>query len=1109
MPAPRRPARRAALLGLVLAAAALSAPLMAQTRLRVEPEVVVFDDGGRTRRETISIWVDNIPPPGLGSFLFFIESRVRQLLGQDPCLVIESGRLDPGLRAAWNNEVVSNFIPLPSLTSANWQAFANRQGNLPLPKGTIRLGEITFLGQEHNCPTPLQDEFFLGNPDPLRPDPLAFWGSGAVPQTLFDELHGAAWAWNAVPDIDFTVTCPRTFPPPPDPFVDGDLLFLECQVSNLGSLRAPQGPIMVVVFSGDEIIDDNDHLIARSVATGRIGGHSTVSIDIAERPVRTTPGTVNICTRIDVVEFGVDQGWGVMLETDETNNVECQPLTVIEPLRDLIVTPGSLSVDPDPRDASGLLRAGLNLKVSYEEFNQGIGAVRANHSNRVLLSDDPATVLTDPSASICKMTVGGATGLPLLGGTSINLTYGLGSGSSTEICKIPFRLPPGPYDLYVDLDSSGNISEKDPNGASAPAEANNLASIPVTVAPPPDPRFRIQHRGSAPTDQRVEIFGPARGNFLVVVASASGLTSYSLELTWSPPELLSLGDPSLPGGDPNQISFRNFLETMGLAQSCAVTDLDPAGGRVGVACTTSDPNGSGAAAWTEFGAPLIDVTVTPLLPGNGSLSLSNIAATDAQGQPFTALTALGGTFVINGVPELAIRNPVPAPAVWPGEPFSVGFDVVNDGFGKATPPVRTDLIISRDAVHDPTNSASPDLLACTLNESASLPGKTTASRQLDGCLIDENLRPGLYTGFWQLRSNLDPNRRSTAIIPLPSRVLSLRTDGDDQSLEMRPHPVTPGGSAGGALTSTRRFSAGSVASVRSEARNLNWFVRLHRPGKGPGVLSVQEIPLEDGQKNETLRELRVPRTVHKVLAGADIDGDGEDELILLQRFTRSGDSLDFRRMDFRLEFPSVCPSAAVTPVFRERIVAAAGIQMDADSEDEIAVVTRDGVLTIYDVLLSGPVLPAKPCILKATPSVIQPHGTAELIPLAADTGFSLPEGRHGTDRGARRRDGRGATGSSVPGNRPGSGRGTRPGTEGAAALLGAPGDRLRSLCALDYGLDGVEEIGGLFDIGGGIQAFRIFDPPVSMGGSSLLLADDDGFGGTDGHGRILAISCTR
>ena len=134
---------------------------------------------------------------------------------------------------------------------------------------------------------------------------------------------------------------------------------------------------------------------------------------------------------------------------------------------------------PEIVGPDGLIRPGLNLQVSYEEVNQGIAAVRNTHENRVLLARTPQAAFGDPNAEICDVDITGPVGLPLLAGTSLSLTYGLGSGTFGELCRIPFRFPPGDYDLYVEVDSGANVPEKDPNGDPAPAEgARGCASRP-------------------------------------------------------------------------------------------------------------------------------------------------------------------------------------------------------------------------------------------------------------------------------------------------------------------------------------------------------------------------------------------------------------------------------------------------------------------------------------------------------------------------------------------------------------------------------------------------------------------------------------------------------
>jgi hypothetical protein len=1026
-----------------------SAAGAAHPTVRIEPFPVHFDEFGRTVRRNVEIWVDNIPSPGLASFVVALDSRPRDPDSNDivKCPWFEKAVLDPDLMAAWDGRASEFFSAQDGQTELIWSGRArNLQPGMPLPTGTIRLGLLIAVRSD-GCPE--QGEYWF------EPGQNLF-GSTFFANMPFQELRGVPWIRDPeLPDLDVTASCARVAPL--GAFVDGDELDLQCTVTNLGTTSfGLVPPLLVAVFSEDLVFDPaDDPEIVRSNRAGVLGGGEMVDFVLSSRPVRTTPGTINICTKIDVDESGFDQGWGTKWETDETNNVECQPMTIGLPHRDLVVVPGSVGLAADPREPAGLFRAGLDVGVTYDVLNRGNGAVRQDHTNRVLLGPSA------PGTEICNARVDPNDGLPIIGGATLTESFGLGTGTTSNHCKIPFRHPPGAQSLFIQLDTGNTVLEDDPNTVPDPAEDNNLLSIPITVTKPLDPQFRIQHKTTEPNDQRVEIFGPGTGKVLAAVASATGLTSYSFDLSWDPPGLLALGNPDLPGGDPSQVAFRSFLQRDGLGQSCSVTSIDPVGGRAGVACTTTNPSGTGTPAWTELSEAILDVTLTPILPGEGTFTISNVAATDGAGQPFPDLRVANGTFVISGVPELSVIDPVPAPAAWPGVEFSVSFDLMNDGFGPAQPPLLTELIVSADAFNDPFDAFSPDLRACGFGETSPLPGKTTVGRTLTGCRIFENVRPGLYTGFYQVQNQPDPNRRSTAVIPFPSRVLALRKGAKGRSLEVRRHPVTVGDSAGGAMVGAKSLAGGSIASVRSTARNLDWMVHLHRASGGKGKLFVDAIPHELNAPLEALRELRVRGNVRKVLAGADIDGDGEDELVLLRHTKRGGDVLEFRRMDYTAEFPSICTAAAVTPETGEKIVAAAGIQADGDPEDEVAIVTSDGVLSLYDLDLVGPVPPAEPCLLTPLPFIVQPPATANLVGIASDTGFA------------------------------------------------AGGERARSLCALDYDLDGTEELGSLLDTGGGSQALRILAPPAAMGGSVILLADDPTFGGSESNGRILALSCTR
>ena len=152
---------------------------------------------------------------------------------------------------------------------------------------------------------------------------------------------------------------------------------------------------------------------------------------------------------------------------------------------------------------------------------------------------------------------------------------------------------------------------------------------------------------------------------------------------------------------------------------------------------------------TSSSAPLFSVTVTPVLPGNGTLEISNLSAADGDGQPFAGLSVHNGTFLITGSADVHIEDPEPPAAALPGYPFSTSWKLHNEGFGEASLPLITTLVISRDHVLDPNNwqTPEPDPEICRYSETDALPGFSTVTRTLDDCRIGENVRPGSYTGF--------------------------------------------------------------------------------------------------------------------------------------------------------------------------------------------------------------------------------------------------------------------------------------------------------------------------------------------------------------------------
>ena len=307
----------------------------------------------------------------------------------------------------------------------------------------------------------------------------------------------------------------------------------------------------------------------------------------------------------------------------------------------------------------------------------------------------------------------------------------------------------------------------------------------------------------------------------------------------------------------------------------------------------------------------------------------------------------------------------------------------------------------------------------------------------------------------------DSSSVSEALVPVMPRVVTVRKTGTGKVAETTALPDGPGGSAGPVLAEAARFRSRSVAVLRSTQHNANWMVRLVHRKHGPGVLEILPPPLDPQSVPVVQYGVRAPKQIEAVLAGADIDGDGEDELVVLRRAGKKGDALEFRRIGFDPIYPDICPGMARTQKFPGKIRAAAGIQYDADPEDELAVVTSDGALSIYDVTLTGTVPPNVPCEFTPIPSTPLAPATAVLTLAASDPEFDDSNGR------------------------------------------------TLSLCGVDMDLNGVEELGGLHRTGNGLQALRIYEPPQAVGGSAILLADDPGFGGTGGKHRALSMSCTR
>ncbi len=1071
--------RRAAITALALAASG-AVPALAQVTLRIDPIPVVFASTSGVIT-SFDVYMDGVPAAGLGSFVIILNEDDPSEITK--CLTFDSAALDPALQAAWGSSFSSPIVATDVLT---WTAAATGPGRSA--PGTVKLGtisyQITSTGMTGACSIGTQHSFSWQG--------TTRWSETQSPDpgTPFNVLQGAPWVIGSAPDVDLDVTCTRVAAPGVDPntfdpgtFVDGDTVQLDCQVRNLGTVT-PGVTTLIARFSSDLSIDSGDVAIAQ-VDNVVVAGGATIARTLSGAPFFTAPGGTNICAKVDVNTGDLSDVDGNILETDETNNTFCLPVTVLPSRKDLIVDPTS-SADPnvaivltpssvDPNN----FHAGLTFQVSFDALNQGMGAVRPpSYRNSVHLGTSLAVIQANPAASfICSKVqpLGGA--IPFQqGGTSLTQTFGLDPDPASsaipadpnEICQISFTQPPGDYVLAVRLDSGNNVVEEDPAGVALPAESNNWASVPIRVEAALPPEFRVREDTTPPIPARIDdldvlVFDPpsqtAPGRAAISIISAQNVAAYALTFTWSPASFLDVST------DPNAIAFTPFLEQNGRIQTCGHT-LDDPNGIITVSCTTvpsADPNVSNAGATTQGHATLLTIQFVPALPGSGTLTTSNLTAANPAGQPIANLSITNGTFQVSGVPKLRVTNAVPPVAIVPGVDFATSYDIENSGFGPAPIPIQSRLVLSQDSVTDP-NLPAPDVIACTSNEPTQIDAFSTRQKSLSTCVLLDDALPGAYTGFYQVNATTtggDPNSWAVVTVPVPSRILALRKSGKGRTAETYLEP-DPNGSTGQALASTSKFADQGVSVIGSGSRSLNWMVGLRSSSSSPRKLQVHVLPKSAGEKLDVLTNLRLPKEVRAIFGGADMDGDGEDELIVL-RSLKIGDVLDFRRVDFTQRKPLICQSAAITdpntPPFTGRVVDAAGIEYDGSPGDELAVVTDDGALTIYDLTINGSPPPASPC--KPVPAVIEMPAAADILPLASDSGF------------------------------------------------GAPGDEALSICTLDFQLDGNEEIASLHVDAAGVQALRIYDVPASLGGTVTLLAEDAAFGGTQTRATVLAIACTR
>jgi hypothetical protein len=315
------------------------------------------------------------------------------------------------------------------------------------------------------------------------------------------------------------------------------------------------------------------------------------------------------------------------------------------------------------------------------------------------------------------------------------------------------------------------------------------------------------------------------------------------------------------------------------------------------------------------------------------------------------------------------------------------------------------------------------------------------SRAIATCVINQDVLPGTYTAALSLKSEPGNPASVTQSLDFPMRVLSLVKTGKKRSIVSTIGP-DPNGSTGSIIASDLGFRPRSIGTIRSVSRNFDMvagFVNTN-PGRRLFLYRTPRLPQTDLFE---VSNLRLPGGTVAVLGGADIDGDGDDELMLLIR-TKDGDSIDFRRVDYSLRRPVAGLTAAITGILPGEVISATGIQFDGDAEDEIALLTSDGTtatLSINDLLF------------------VAPPTASTLAVLADEAGFG-------------------------------------------------GGGEVVSMCVGDDGLDGVEEIFALVDTGGA-QALRVFQPPASVGGMSVMVAEDPGFGNVPGKGSVSGIACTR
>lgn len=1029
---------RGVLACVLLALLAGVAPARAATpSIRFEPDISTFPIGGLGG--TVDIVADNIPATGLKAFQ--LKMNFSSSGASLPCVQFVDADVDPDLLAAWGG-VANETIQVSSFTTQiTWNAspVTAIQGG---PTGTVRLGSLTLTGETG----PQYTGCVAGTAGVITWDRTFTRFATISPfqfQGFFPLVEGI-WALNNQVDVDLAIDCIQTSPAMPDFYAEGDTITLECNLLNQDFGWIPRNVGVIAVVSPDETVGPSDIRIDHENVLIPSPGQSNPVV-LTGIPVFSAPGgqILYFCARADIGFNMADFRVGSLYESDETDNNFCRPVTVLDPTRDLAVQ--SFSVVPGSTDPN-TFRPGSVFAASYTLVNYGNSSVRG-HRNGIFLSDDPS--MGDPNdLLVCHLTEGDFPGVQGRGGT-ISRVYGEQDDTSPSndlACEIPFELTPGTWYVGLVADLDDEIAEV--------SEANNTASVPIQVGLPADPILRPADP-AANLASHIRITGPGTTPARIIISGVRDLAAFEFTVNWSPPELAELGST---GAGFIPYFNRTFLRQNGRTANwsdCWDTNLDNATGQVTLGCASTGTEPGATSAALEW---LVEIGFTALQPGtNGVITLSDVSVSDTTGQAIP-VQAQPGTFEVGGFPDLQVGQVSVQNRIVPGIPFSITYWIDNMGFGESPPGTRSEAIVSVDDIIDP---AAGDSIACFRNEPDSIPALTSVQRSMDDCLLLTDARPGLYN--IGLRASSSPARIET--LRVSPRLFALRKSGGGKVLQSLLPPEGPGGTTGKPHGSIRDFDARSIATLKSEPQNLNWLVGWSKLEKGR-LLTSFTTPKRINARTEELTRVRVPGSDRAALAGADIDGDGEDELVLLERKSRR-DALDFRRVDYVQKIPIFCVSAGVTEPLQGRIVAAAGISYDADpNDDEIAVLTeRNGsqTLSIYDAHFdpSGPAPPPSTACTFMLGQAAGPPARVTLSLLASDPAF------------------------------------------------GGPSNRVRSLCAMDHDLDGTEEIVSLNVDKQGRQSLRVFQAPAAVDGSAILLADDPAFGGTGRRGKVSRIACTR